>query len=57
MKAKPTGGKRLERMLKDGKINRPYLYIDTYNQTVKDIAGCIKARIDGNCMYYVSVEK
>lgn len=56
MKAnKATGGKRLASM--EYKIDRPYLWIDTYNQRVDDIAGTIKARIDGNCMYYVSVEK
>ena len=56
MKAnKATGGKRLASMV--SKIDRAYLWIDTYNQRVDDIAGTIKARIDGNCMYYVSVEK
>lgn len=56
MKAnKATGGKRLASM--EYKIDRPYLWIDTYNQRVDDVAGTIKARIDGNCMYYVSVEK
>lgn len=54
-KAKATGGKRLASMM--CKIERPYLWIDTYNQRVDDIAGTIKARIDGNCMYFVSVEK
>jgi len=52
---KATGGKRLALM--EHKIDRPYLWIDTYNQRVDDIAGTIKARIDGNCMYFVSVEK
>ena len=56
MKAsKATGGKRLASMM--CKIERPYLWIDTYNRRVDDIAGTIKARIDGNCMYFVSVEK
>lgn len=56
MKAnKATGGKRLASMV--SKIDRAYLWIDTYNQRVDDIAGTIKARIDGNCMYFVSVEK
>ena len=56
MKAnKATGGKRLASMM--SKIDRAYLWIDTYNQRVDDVAGTIKARIDGNCMYYVSVEK
>lgn len=39
-----------------GQIDRPWLWIDTYNQCVNDIAGTIKARIDSNCMYFVSVE-
>ena len=52
---KATGGKRLASMM--SKIDRAYLWIDTYNQGVDDVAGTIKARIDGNCMYYVSVEK
>ena len=54
-KAKATGGKRLASMM--SKIDKAYLWIDTYNQRVDDVAGTIKARIDGNCMYYISVEK
>lgn len=50
-----TGGVRLSRMLQEGKINKPFLWIDTYNQRVDGIAGTIKARIDSNCMYFVSV--
>lgn len=42
-------------MLEKGQINRPYLWIDTYNQRTSDICGTIKARIDSNCMYFVSV--
>lgn len=30
------------------------LWIDTYNQSVSDIAGTIKARVNANCMYFVS---
>lgn len=52
-----TGGVRLEKMLRGGQINRPYLWIDTYNQVTNEIAGTIKARIDSNCMYFVSVEE
>lgn len=55
MKNKMKGGVRLANMLKDGKIDSPYLWIDTYNQRVDEVAGTIKARIDGNCMYFVSV--
>lgn len=31
-------------------------WIDTYNQCVNDIAGTIKARVNANCMYFVSDE-
>lgn len=57
MNREKTGGKRLAKMLGGGKITRPFLWIDTYNQITNDIAGTIKARIDGNCMYFVSVEE
>ena len=50
-----TGGVRLESMIAARQINKPWLWIDTYNQVVNDIAGTIKARIDTNCMYFVSV--
>lgn len=54
MKKQVTGGKRLQRMLP--KIDRGGLWIDTYNQCVNDIAGTIKARVNANCMYFVSDE-
>lgn len=54
MKKQATGGKRLQRMLP--KIDRGGLWIDTYNQCVNDIAGTIKARVNANCMYFVSDE-
>lgn len=54
MKKQATGGKRLQRMLP--KIDRGGLWIDTYNQCVNDIAGTIKARVNTNCMYFVSEE-
>ena len=38
-----------------GQIMQPFLWIDTYNQRTDTIAGTIKARIDANCMYFVSV--
>lgn len=57
MKREPTGGERLATMIKRGRIQEPYLWIDTYNQRTDVIAGTIKARIDGNCMYFVSVPK
>ncbi len=52
---KATGGHRLASLLSSGKVDRPFLWIDTYNQCVSDIAGTIKARIDSNNMYFVSV--
>ena len=51
MKKQATGGKRLQRMLP--KIDRGGLWIDTYNQSVNDIAGTIKARVNAN-LYFVS---
>lgn len=53
-KKKATGGVRLQRMLH--KIDGGGQWIDTYNQRVDDIAGTIKARINSNCMYFVSDE-
>lgn len=57
MNREKTGGVRLEKMIRGGVISEPYLWIDTYNQCVNKIAGTIKARIDSNCMYFVSVEE
>ncbi len=51
-----TGGVRLKTMLQRGMIDRAWLWIDTYNQCVNEVAGTIKARIDSNCMYFVSVD-
>ncbi len=52
---KKTGGKRLAKMLQDGKITRPYLWIDTYNQVVSDIAGTICCGVDFRNEHYVTV--
>ena len=42
-------------MIEDGKLNAPFLWIDTYNQSTKaGIVGTIKARIDANCMYFIT---
>ena len=50
-----TGGVRLTQMIKDGKIDRTWLWIDTYNQSTKHgEIGTIKSRIDSNCMYFVT---
>jgi hypothetical protein len=55
MEKKATGGERLAKMIVGGQITKPYLWIDTYNQCVNEVAGTIKARIDSNCMYFVSI--
>lgn len=39
-----------------GKIDRPYLFIDTYNQRVLDnVCGTVLTGIDFRNMYYISV--
>lgn len=53
---KPTGCVRLESLIES---NTPPMkdgvWLDTYNGIWNDsVAGTIKARIDGNCMYYVT---
>ena len=49
-----TGGVRLQRMI--NKVDRPYLFIDTYNQRVLEkISGTILTGIDFRNMYYISV--
>ena len=53
---KPTGGVRLESLIES---NTPPMkdgvWLDTYNGIWNDrVAGTVKARIDGNCMYYVT---
>jgi hypothetical protein len=57
MKRDRTGGVRLEKMLRGGQIDKPCLWIDTYNQVTNVVAGTIKARIDSNCLYFVSVNE
>ena len=53
-----TGGKRLARLIRGGAINRPYLWIDTYNQCVRDnVCGTIMMGVDFRNMYYVSVPR
>ena len=51
-----TGGKHLAELLSSGKIDRPYLWIDTYNQLVSDIAGTIHCGVDYLNNHYISVE-
>lgn len=53
---KPTGGVRLQDLIEN---NCPPLkngvWLDTYNGIWNSkVSGTIKARIDGNCMYYVT---
>lgn len=50
-----TGGVRLERMIRGGQICQPWLWIDSYNSIVSDIAGTITTRIDAASQMYVSV--
>lgn len=53
-RVKTGGGVRLMRMI--DKIDRPYLFIDTYNQRVlENISGTILTGIDFRNMYYISV--
>jgi hypothetical protein len=51
---KKTGGIRLAKMIADGKIKRGGLFIDTYNQSVSEIAGTIQVGIDFRNIYYVT---
>lgn len=56
MRVKPTGGIRLQRLLEMGIPYTGGVWIDTYNQIFnQSVSGTIKARIDGNCMYFVTV--
>ena len=50
-----TGGVRLERMIRGGQIRQPWLWIDSYNSIVSDIAGTITTRVDAASQMYVSV--
>ena len=45
----------MERLLKRGLVNAPYLWIDCYNQRVDTICGTITTRINDSGHYYVSV--
>ena len=48
---------RLVNMLQHGQIDRPYLWIDEYNQIVSEIAGTICREINRISHHYVSVEE
>lgn len=55
MKNKPTGGKRLASLIECGIPFRVGLWLDTYNGIYNTaVSGTIKARIDSNCMYFVT---
>ena len=49
-----TGVVRLAQLKQSGKIDRPYLWIDTYNQLVSDIAGTVHCGVDFRNNLYVS---
>lgn len=53
---KPTGGVRLEALIENNTPPfRRGVYLDTYNGIWNDrVCGTIKARIDSNCMYFVT---
>jgi hypothetical protein len=55
MKDKPSGGVRLASLMDNGIPFRGGLWLDTYNQIYNtSCSGTIKARIDSNCMYFVT---
>lgn len=55
MKNKPTGGVRLLKLIDGGLPFRGGQWLDTYNGIWNGtVSGTIKARIDGNCMYFVT---
>ena len=50
-----TGGVRLARMIADGKVCAPYLWIDAYNQmAVPHVTGTILTRVDASNHYSVT---
>lgn len=50
-----SGGKRLKSLLDKGIPFRGGQWLDTYNGICSEgVTGTIKARIDSNCMYYVT---
>lgn len=51
-----TGGVRLTQMIKDGKVDDTYLWLDAYNQATSYIAGTITTRIDASNHYSVTLE-
>ena len=55
MKRDKTGGVRMEQMLRGGVISKPFLFIDTYHQSVSDVPCTILTRVDSSSLYFVSV--
>ena len=53
---RPSGGIRLASLLDTAKVPfRGGIWLDTYNGIFNtSISGTIKARIDSNCMYFVT---
>ena len=52
---KPSGGVRLASLVNAGIPFKGGLWLDTYNGIFNsEVAGTIKARIDSNCMYFVT---
>ena len=55
MKHKQTGGKRLAALIESGIPFKSGVWLDTYNRIYNiSVSGTIKARIDANCMYFVT---
>lgn len=52
---KINGCKTLHKMIREGKIDRPYMWIDDYNQITNDIAGTICVGISFRNHFFVSV--
>lgn len=52
---RPSGGVRLRSLIDRGIPFRGGVWLDTYNGIYNTKhSGTIKARIDGNCMYFVT---
>jgi hypothetical protein len=52
---KQTGGVILQSLVDKGIPFRGGVWLDTYNQIFNTkVSGTIKARIDSNCMYFVT---
>lgn len=45
----------MEQMLRGGVISKPFLFIDTYHQSVSDVPCTILTRVDSSSLYFVSV--